>query len=100
MLRRLPRLDSPALAWSNDGKLLYGIAATDSGSELRALDIAAGTVRTIASYNTRLRLYDNIGGTLRLSLDPSGSSIATTIVTDRSNLWLLTGLHTALGRKP
>ena len=48
---------------------------------------------TGATYNTRLRLEDNINGTLRLSLDPTGHSFVTTMVTDRSNVWLLKGLQ-------
>jgi hypothetical protein len=92
-VRRLPGLPGAARAWSKDGKLLYSVVAHDSSSELRTLDITTGAVRTAATYNTRLRLEDNINGTLRLSLDPTGHSFVTTMVTDRSNVWLLKGLQ-------
>ena len=99
-VRRLPGLPGAARAWSKDGKLLYSVVAHDSSSELQTLDITTGAVRTVATYNTRLRLEDNISGTLRLSLDPTGHSFVTTMVTDRSNVWLLKGLAGAIGRKP
>jgi hypothetical protein len=96
-VRKLPTLESPVRAWSRDEKTLYGIVTRDAGSELRALDIATGTLRTVATYDTRLRIEEDIGGTLRLSLDPSGRSFVTTVLTDRSNVSRLKGLQNRAG---
>jgi len=92
-VRTLPSLESPALTWSRDGKTIYGVAGAGDRSELRALDVASGTVRTLASYPTRLRLEDNIGGSLRMTLAPDGQSLVTTLLSDRSNVWMLKGLQ-------
>jgi Tol biopolymer transport system component len=94
-LRKLPPLGSPALTWSQDGKTIYGVAPTTAGdrSELRALDVASGTMRTLATYATRLRLEENIGGSLRMTLAPDGRTLVTTLLSDRSNVWMLKGLQ-------
>ena len=52
--------------------LIYAIASKDTGSELMALDIATGTVRSVAKYSTRIEVGDDLNGTLRMSWDPTG----------------------------
>jgi Tol biopolymer transport system component len=89
--RMLPPLGYQPRAWSRDGKTIYTVT-TAAASELRALDVATGTIRTVARYNTRVRLEEEWGGTLRLSLDPSGRRFVSTSFADRSNIWTLTGL--------
>ena len=82
----------PAYAWAQDGKTVYGVFATDTGSELRALDVASGNVRTVAKYTTRLRIEDEIIHSLRMVFDARRQSFITTVANDRSNVWLLRGL--------
>jgi Tol biopolymer transport system component len=90
-IRMLPPLGYQPRAWSRDGKTIYTVT-TDAASELRALDVATGTIITVARYNTRVRLEEEWGGTLRLSLDPTGRRFVSTSFADRSNIWTLTGL--------
>jgi Tol biopolymer transport system component len=89
--RMLPSLVYQPRAWSRDGKTIYTVT-TDAPSELRALDVASGAIRTVTRYNTRVRLEEEWGGTLRLSLDPTGRRFVSTSFADRSNIWALTGL--------
>jgi sugar lactone lactonase YvrE len=88
-------LSGPARAWSRDGKTLYSVTTTESTSELLALDVATGAIRTVASYSMRVHLQEEMGGTLRLSLDPTGRKFVSTSFADRSNIWMLTGLPRA-----
>jgi serine/threonine protein kinase/Tol biopolymer transport system component len=94
--RMLPPLLYQPRAWSRDGKTIYTVT-TDAASELRALDVATGTIRTVARYNTRVRLEEEWGGTLRLSLDPTGRRFVSTSFADRSNIWTLTGIGASRG---
>ncbi|HEY6614508.1 MAG TPA: hypothetical protein VIZ32_08315, partial [Vicinamibacterales bacterium] len=82
----------PAYAWAPDGKTVYGVFLTDTGSELRALDVASGRVRAVAKYTTRLRIEDEIIHSLRMVFDARRQSFITTVANDRSNVWLLRGL--------
>ncbi len=91
--RRLPPMNSPALTWSRDGKTLYGIVATPNGTELRAQDISTGAIRTIAQYTARVPVFEEINGSLRLSLHPSGRSLVTSTHENRSNVWSMSGIQ-------
>jgi eukaryotic-like serine/threonine-protein kinase len=82
----------PAYAWAPDGKVAYGVVLTDAESELRALDVASGSVRTVAKYTSRVRLEDDNNVTLRMVFDAHRQSFITTVVNDRSNVWMLKGL--------
>ena len=92
-LRRLVSLDWPALAWSRDGTQLYGVATGPKGSELQALDVKTGSVRTIANYDTHVNIAEDFGNSRRLTWAPDGRSLVTTQVTSRSNVWLMKGLQ-------
>ena len=91
-IRTLPTLDSPTLAGSRDGKTGDGVRTIGAASELRAVDVAYGSVRTVARYDVALTQQDDINGALRLGLDPTGRSLVTTGFTNRSNLWMIRGL--------
>jgi eukaryotic-like serine/threonine-protein kinase len=91
--RHLSPMNSPALAWSRDGKALYGIVATPNGSELRAQDVSTGAIRTIAQYTARVPVFEEINGSLRLSLHPSGRSLVTSTHENRSNVWSMSGIQ-------
>jgi dipeptidyl aminopeptidase/acylaminoacyl peptidase len=84
--------EPPAYAWAPDGKTVYGIFRTDTVSELRALDVATGTVRAVARYSTIVRLEDDNNVTQRMVFDRGRQSFITMVVNDRSNVWVLKGL--------
>jgi Tol biopolymer transport system component len=92
-IRRVPALNASLLAWAHDGKRLYGLGAGASGTELREMEIASGTVRTIAVYDTHVNAIEDTGNVRRLTFSPDGRSLLTTVYTNRSNVWLLKGLQ-------
>jgi len=92
-IRELPAVDSPALAWSRDGKRLYGLAPGKDVTQLVAQDIVTGQVKTVATYPAWIPAWELVGNTLRLSIHPSGRSLLTTTFTNRSNVWSMTGLR-------
>ncbi|MET0165597.1 MAG: protein kinase [Vicinamibacterales bacterium] len=86
----------PAYAWAPDGKTVYGVFLTETGSELRTLDVASGSVKAVAKYTARLRIEDEIIHSLRMVFDARRQSFITTVANDRSNVWLLRGLSLAV----
>jgi Tol biopolymer transport system component/predicted Ser/Thr protein kinase len=94
-LRMLPALNSPALAWSKDSRTIYGLAYNSDPPALKALDVATGAVRTLAEYHIGfqpLQLIENsYTGSIRISLDKDGKSLAVGTATSQADLWILDG---------
>jgi len=90
-VRRLPRLGSPALAWSPDGALLYGVAVENGRSVLKSVEVRTGAVRRIADYCTEFRVGTPFSHSMILSLARDKRSFAATTLTFKSDLWLLEG---------
>jgi Tol biopolymer transport system component/predicted Ser/Thr protein kinase len=95
-MRTLPSLGGAQapLAWSKDGKTLYGLAYT--GAEpptLSALDVRTETVTKIAEYTVGFQplLENTYTGSIRLSLSPDGKSLAVGTATNKADLWILDG---------
>ncbi len=94
--RTLPSLGGAQtpLAWSKDGKTLYGLAYTGNDAPtLSALDIKTETVKKIAEYTLGFQplLENNYTGGFRLSLSPDGNSLAVGTATNKADLWILDG---------
>ena len=49
-MRILPAVLGQALAWSKDSKTIYGLSYNSDPPALKALDVATGSVRTLAEY--------------------------------------------------
>jgi serine/threonine protein kinase len=92
-VRDLPDLGSPALAWSRNGRTIYGVATVGRTSHLKALDLATGRVSIVADYGTLLSLAEPINDSLQFMLAPDGHSIVTTSTESRVDLWMLKNLH-------
>jgi Tol biopolymer transport system component len=92
-LRRMGPVDWSVLTWSRDGTRLYGVAAGAKGSELQALDVTTGVVRTVAAYDRQMSITEDFGSSRRLTWAPDGQSLVTTMITGRSNVWLMKGLQ-------
>ena len=88
--RVLPVVNSIALAFSRDGKTLYAAGRTF----LKAIDLAAGSVRDSAQYSGGWTISGGGPYQTRISLSPDGRSLATSGATLRSDVWLLEGYPT------
>ena len=85
-VRRLPALKSPALMWSHDGQVVYGVTSQDGRAVLHGIDVARGQVHRVAEYPMPLDLEDDINGTLKFNRTPDGSGFVTTTVVRRSDI--------------
>jgi serine/threonine protein kinase len=87
----LPRLNSTALAFSRDGKIIYAAGKEHGRAFLKSVDVATGTVRQLADYGYALSISGGVPFHTRLSLAPDGKSLATSAVATKSDLWLVEG---------
>ncbi len=92
--RAFPPLNSSALVFARDGKTIFAVGSAGGRTFLKAIDVAAGTVRDIAQYAVGLNISG--GGVYQtcIRLSPDGRSLATSSVTSLSDLWLLEGYPT------
>ncbi|MFN7935769.1 MAG: protein kinase [Bryobacteraceae bacterium] len=97
--RRVPlglagNLSSRHLAFSKDGRLVYGIRETGNPPEVFSIDIAARRMKVIGKV-ARENLpgqYFSLEPATRYSIAPDGSSITYGVRRYRSALWLLDGI--------
>ena len=89
--RKLERLNTSAIAFSRDGKTLYAAGREEGRTFLKAIDLASGAVRPIATHTGDLTISGGATYRSRLSLSPDGKSLATSAVETKSDLWLLEG---------
>lgn len=73
--RNLGKLDTAAVAFSSDGKLLYGIQSLPHHNYLFAVDLASGTERRIADLGEDFTPQTGSQPTLRFTLTPDGKSL-------------------------
>jgi Tol biopolymer transport system component len=94
-MRTLPAVIGQALAWSKDSKTIYGLSYNTDPPSLKALDVATGNVRMLAEYHVGfqpLQLIENsYTGSIRISMNPDGKSVAVGTATSQADLWILDG---------
>jgi Tol biopolymer transport system component len=74
--------------FSTDGSLLYVIRANDQQWQLLAVEVPSGGIRSTTKLN--LPISASVVG---FSLHPDGKSIATSVGTNKYDLWLLEGFQ-------
>ncbi len=88
--RTLPRMGSPALAWSKDSQTIYGIPNQNGRTLLGAVDVRTGAFRRVAEYGPELAPRALFSVTA-LSLSPDGKSLALATENLHTDLWILEG---------
>ena len=90
--RMLPRLNASVMAWSRDGRTIYGLAVRDGRLKLLAQNARTGVTREAADYGSNLRPYwGRINNAQGMSLSPDGTSFAVGLGGVQSDLWILDG---------
>lgn len=92
-LRPLGKIPSAYLAFSKDGKFLYGIREQHEKATLFSLDVATLRTTDIRELGKDLAPRSDPGPSIRLSLTPDGKSITYATASSKSNLWLLEGFR-------
>ncbi len=80
--------------WSKDGKEIYTLGHDPDGHwRLAATDAKSGVERSIADYGNKIRFGTNFNPGFPLSLSPDGKTLATTVLNERSEVWMLEGFR-------
>lgn len=79
------------VAWSADSSTLYVASSYNGPSRLHALDVRTGKSRPVADYGTAFRFGVQETNCLSACLSPDGKSIVTTLMSRKSDLWILDG---------
>jgi len=85
----LGKVDTPALAFSADSKLLYGMNSTPDHNYLFALDWATGAQHRIGDVGTNFTPAVSSTPSLRFTLTPDGKSLTFSTAHMKHSLWLL-----------
>lgn len=94
--RFLGKINTQYLAFSSDGKLLYGIETGETDAErdratLFSLDLVTLKRKVIKELGKDMRPDSGLHPGIRFSLAPDGKSILYSTQKFRSDLWMLTG---------
>ncbi len=94
-MRTLPGLNISAVAWSKDSKTIYALSYSSDPPALKSLDVATGAVRALAEYRLGFQplplIETGYTGSIRISLNPDGKSVAVGTATSQADLWILDG---------
>ena len=89
----LGKIQTPYLAFSKDGKLLYGIQIDETGGDPRRATLFSLDPATLQQKAIK-ELGDELGmphSNLEFSVAPDGKTIACSAVHHRPDLWMLQG---------
>jgi Tol biopolymer transport system component len=81
----------PDLAFSKDGKTLYGALVNYPNISFVAINADTGAVRTIRELTQNLAPISNLTPTIRLSVAPDGKSITYATGQNHVTMWLFEG---------
>jgi len=80
------------LAFSNDGKTLYGVSIANDGTvTLLQVDVATGQRKDIKRLDATLAPASRFNPTIRFSVTPDGKSLTYAIGRQQTSLWMFEG---------
>ena len=82
------------ISWSRDGREIYALGRIEGGKwRFGAINVKSGAERTIYEYGPETQFATAYNPAFPMSLAPDGSSLATSIVNVRSDIWILEGFN-------
>jgi Tol biopolymer transport system component len=89
--KSLGNINTRYLAFSRDGKKLYGIGADESKAALIEVDLATLKMKIIRELGEEWQPHDDLLPAIRLSLAPDGKSFVYAVSKTQENIWMLQG---------
>ena len=83
----------PIAAWSRDMRYIYAIRDAEGKRQLGKLEWRRGTFQAAVDVPKEWRFNTPLFGAVRLSLSPDGKSLATTVLRQTGDIWILDGLQ-------
>jgi Tol biopolymer transport system component len=97
-LKPLGDQGTPTYAFSQDGKLLFGIRQDGVRELLFSLDLGTGAEKILGDIGTEFHPALGFHPAIRFSLAPDGKSFVYPVAKMKSNLWLFEGFDRMSGR--
>ncbi len=86
------------VTWSKDGKSLYTLGQADGGHwKLGLIDVKSGTEKILSDLGTQYRFASPYNPSFPMSLSPDGTSLATSVLNIKSEIWMLEGFRQPAG---
>jgi Tol biopolymer transport system component len=86
--RRVLTKERPlAIAWSPNGRSIYALPREGAG--VSSIDVASGQITLVRPLDAALTLGVPVTPGLRLALNRAGTRLLTTVIRERSDLWML-----------
>ena len=86
------------VTWTKDGKALYTLGDDAGGHwKLGLLDANSGTEKIISDLGTQFRFASPYNPSFPLSLSPDGTSLATSALNYKAEIWMLEGFRQPMG---
>ena len=92
-IKALSKISTQHLAFSKDGKQLFGVREEPATATLFSLDLMTGKMKNLRDLGHELAPASDYGPSIRFSLAPDGKSIAYSVKEARSSIWLLEGFQ-------
>jgi hypothetical protein len=80
-----------AIAWSAEGRTLYGLVTDVEGSRIVAIDAGSGAVRLARRLPDGLTVVTPVSPALQMTLDAGGTKLLTTVLRSQSDIWMMEG---------
>ncbi|HLK68969.1 MAG TPA: protein kinase [Bryobacteraceae bacterium] len=84
---------SAYVTWSQDGKSLYTLGQMDGRWKLGSIDVKSGTEKILADFGGQYQFASPYSPSFPLSLSPDGTSIATSVLNAKAEIWMLEGFR-------
>ncbi len=84
---------TPTYAFSQNGKLLYGIRHEGDKELLFSIDVASGAEKVMGDLGTEFRPQLSFNPATRFSLAPDGKSFVYSVGSPHSDLWIFEGFR-------
>jgi hypothetical protein len=83
----------PMAVWSRDMRYIYAIRNAEGKRQLGRLEWKRGLFQPIVDIPKEWRFNTPAFGAVRLSLSPDGKSLATTVLRQTGDIWILSGFQ-------
>jgi Tol biopolymer transport system component len=85
------------VTWAKDGKSLYALGQVDGRWKLGSIDVKSGTEKILSDLGTHYYFSSPFNPSFPMSLSPDGTSLATSVLNVKSEIWMLEGFRQPAG---
>jgi Tol biopolymer transport system component len=87
--RLLTTTRARAIAWAPGGQTLHAVLGTAPPFTVASVDVASAQVKTTRTLDASVNVISALNPGLRLSLNPDGTRLLTTVLRARTDIWMV-----------